>query len=257
MKRYCVRPFVRPSVCPSMGPQQQTRCCRTRDNDRLLQKRRANTGSATLSAYVGSWTQMCFIWNRHSNKSAVNSLTRPRHTSNSNAPLCEIVILKNKKQYWDSLQLCSPHPLAKPRSWTGRPAHCASMKQLMWLTRERWPATDLRLTVRFRARKLTVSYAPCRMRNVGLYTAKRCTHPRSYVEYFMILWINLYYTVSHNIYPPQGFLSIFPPTTEYFKIKFYTLIACSHVPNFMQLSLTMTKKLCHIKQDHIENFTFH
>jgi len=88
-------------------------------------------------------------------------------------------------------------------------------------------------------------------------TAKRCTHPRSYVEYFMILWINLYYTVSHNIYPPQGFLSIFPPTTEYFKIKFYTLIACSHIPNFMQLSLTMTKKLCHIKQDHIENFTFH
>ena len=29
------------------------------DIDRLLQQRRANAGSATLSAYVGSWTQTC------------------------------------------------------------------------------------------------------------------------------------------------------------------------------------------------------
>ena len=57
MKRY----GVRPSVCPSMGPQQQTRCCRFvtvgpagRRFDLLLQQRRANAGSATLSAYVGS-----------------------------------------------------------------------------------------------------------------------------------------------------------------------------------------------------------
>ena len=31
------------------------------DIDRLLQQRRANAGSATLSAYVGSWTQSC-LW---------------------------------------------------------------------------------------------------------------------------------------------------------------------------------------------------
>jgi len=66
IKRYGVRLFVclcvRPSVCPSVGPQQQTRCCRftgvgpagKKNIDRLLQQRRANAGSATLSAYVGS-----------------------------------------------------------------------------------------------------------------------------------------------------------------------------------------------------------
>jgi len=65
MKRYgvrpSVRPFVCPSVCPSMGPQQQTPCCSlllwTRwavNIDRLLQQRRVNAGSATLSACVGS-----------------------------------------------------------------------------------------------------------------------------------------------------------------------------------------------------------
>ena len=34
---------------------------RAEDVDRLLQQRRANVGSATLSAYVGSWTQTCLI----------------------------------------------------------------------------------------------------------------------------------------------------------------------------------------------------
>jgi len=29
--------------------------------DPMLQQRRANAGSATLSAYVGSWTQTCVI----------------------------------------------------------------------------------------------------------------------------------------------------------------------------------------------------
>jgi len=44
---------VCPSVCTSMSPQQQTRAV---DVGRLLQRgvRRANAGSATLSAYVGS-----------------------------------------------------------------------------------------------------------------------------------------------------------------------------------------------------------
>jgi len=42
---------VRPSVCPSMGPQQQTRCCRVAA---VEDQRRANASSATLSAYVGS-----------------------------------------------------------------------------------------------------------------------------------------------------------------------------------------------------------
>jgi len=51
MKRYGVRPTVHPSVCPSMGIQQQTLCCRfaavgqagrqAGDIDRLLQQRRA------------------------------------------------------------------------------------------------------------------------------------------------------------------------------------------------------------------------
>ena len=61
-KRYGVRPSVSPSACPRMtGPQQQTHCCRfaavarrAGDIDPLLQQRRANAGSATLSAYVGS-----------------------------------------------------------------------------------------------------------------------------------------------------------------------------------------------------------
>jgi len=57
---------VRPSLRPSMGPQQQTRCCMryfaaglmlwarwAEEIDRLPHDRhRANAGSATLSAYV-------------------------------------------------------------------------------------------------------------------------------------------------------------------------------------------------------------
>ena len=65
MKQYSVRP----SVCPSMGPQQQTRCYRFAAVGRrcrcIVQQRRANVGSATLSAYVGSWTPDMFssiIW---------------------------------------------------------------------------------------------------------------------------------------------------------------------------------------------------
>ena len=60
MKRYDVRPYVCLSVCPSMGPQQQTRCCGFAAvgpavrRCRSLQQRRANAGSAALSAYVGS-----------------------------------------------------------------------------------------------------------------------------------------------------------------------------------------------------------
>ena len=45
-------------------PLLQVCCCGPRqagDIDRLLQKRRANAGSATLSAYTGSWTQTCVI----------------------------------------------------------------------------------------------------------------------------------------------------------------------------------------------------
>jgi len=59
MKRY----GVRLSVCPSMGPQQQTRSCKfavvgtAGRRYRLLQQRRANAGSATLSAYAASWTR--------------------------------------------------------------------------------------------------------------------------------------------------------------------------------------------------------
>jgi len=56
---------VRLSVCPSTGPQQQTRCCRFVAVGLVGRKYRptaaaisgvrwANAGSATLSAYVGS-----------------------------------------------------------------------------------------------------------------------------------------------------------------------------------------------------------
>jgi len=58
---------VRLSVCPSTGPQQQTRCCRIVAVGLVGRKYRstaaaisgvrwANAGSATLSAYVGSWS---------------------------------------------------------------------------------------------------------------------------------------------------------------------------------------------------------
>jgi len=64
MKRYGVRPFVRSSVC-SIRPLQQSAAGLllwarpAADIDRLLHgaqqaARRANAGSATLSAYVGS-----------------------------------------------------------------------------------------------------------------------------------------------------------------------------------------------------------
>jgi len=46
------------------------------------------------------------------------------------------------------------------------------------------------------------------------------------------------------------------PTTESFKIKFYTPLVCSYlciITNFIQLSLTLTK-LCHIKCNHLVNF---
>ena len=51
---YVGRPPVRPSVCLSMGPQQQTRCCLADKRYRLTAALLANEGSATLSAYVGS-----------------------------------------------------------------------------------------------------------------------------------------------------------------------------------------------------------
>ena len=44
--------------------------------------------------------------------------------------------------------------------------------------------------------------------------------------------------------------------TDYFKIKFYTPIACSYLRkllNFIQLSVTMTK-LCRIQHDLLVNF---
>jgi len=44
MKPYSVRPYVRPSVCPSMGSQQQTQTrapAAAAAVDRLLQQRRA------------------------------------------------------------------------------------------------------------------------------------------------------------------------------------------------------------------------
>jgi len=51
-----------PSLCPSkpaaVGLLLWAR--RAGNIDRLLQQRRANAGSATLSAYIGSWTQTCF-----------------------------------------------------------------------------------------------------------------------------------------------------------------------------------------------------
>jgi len=58
-------PSVRPSVCPGW-----THCSKTaaggllpppraRDIDWLLQRERANAGSAALRAYVGCWTQIC------------------------------------------------------------------------------------------------------------------------------------------------------------------------------------------------------
>ena len=61
-----------PSICPSMGAQQQARYCRfaavgptggrywsiaARPALSSSSVRRANAGGATLSAYVGSWTQ--------------------------------------------------------------------------------------------------------------------------------------------------------------------------------------------------------
>ena len=70
MKRYGVRPSVRPSVCRSMGRAHSSKPAaaglllwtrRAGDIDRLLQQRRPNAGSATLSAYAGSWTQTCYI----------------------------------------------------------------------------------------------------------------------------------------------------------------------------------------------------
>jgi len=54
--------FKTPSVCPLRPPHAAAADLlllwdrRSGDIDRLLQQRRANTGSATLSAYVGSWT---------------------------------------------------------------------------------------------------------------------------------------------------------------------------------------------------------
>ena len=61
---------VRTSVCvffSSMGPQQQTPCCKfavgpvAGDIDWLLQQQHASAGSATLSAYVASLTRTCFV----------------------------------------------------------------------------------------------------------------------------------------------------------------------------------------------------
>jgi len=53
------------SARPSMVTQRRSCCCRfaqwarlAGDIDRLLQQRRANAGSATLSAYVGGWTRL-------------------------------------------------------------------------------------------------------------------------------------------------------------------------------------------------------
>ena len=67
VKRYGVRLFVRLSV-PAWAHSSKPAAAglpvwdrRTKDIDRLLQQRRANTGSATLSAYVGSWTKSCLI----------------------------------------------------------------------------------------------------------------------------------------------------------------------------------------------------
>ena len=50
MKRY----GVLPSVCPSVGVRLLLWARRAGDIDRLVQQRRANAGSAALSAYVGS-----------------------------------------------------------------------------------------------------------------------------------------------------------------------------------------------------------
>jgi len=50
MKRY----GVLPSVCPSVGVRLLLWASRAGDIDRLVQQRRANAGSAALSAYVGS-----------------------------------------------------------------------------------------------------------------------------------------------------------------------------------------------------------
>jgi len=46
---------VRLSVCPVQPPLLQVCCCGPgrQENDRLPQRRRANAGSVTLSAYVG------------------------------------------------------------------------------------------------------------------------------------------------------------------------------------------------------------
>jgi len=57
------RPSVRQSVCLGLGPQQQTRRCSGRERSidccTAARRRRMNADSATLSAYVGGWTQTC------------------------------------------------------------------------------------------------------------------------------------------------------------------------------------------------------
>ena len=62
---------VRPSVCPSMGPRAanpllQVCCCGPSQQEMSIDccnsgVRRPNAGSATLSAYVGSWRQTCYF----------------------------------------------------------------------------------------------------------------------------------------------------------------------------------------------------